>query len=329
VLPLNSILVGARRRAFAPPHFGKAACAALLLALIFLVRDAAAAAPPGAQVISEGDARKAEKVLAKLWLLYDAAGKDDAGAYLRLASKLYPDLFVNVAELRPGDLSTDLSTAVFLAEHLGRIWSAAGAAADCRNERPDIYLPLCLDLRGGTVRQLLLAKSRLHARWAEAVLRNNQGEADAEIARARAEIRAARVNDQLIAALVVKALRTLEALPQTPKSSPVRVEGSDNPDAEFTEALSEAGTLLAWMPRSPTFYHLLSARDAYRDGLWWHDKARQAKSLVISANGFVSDPLKDLRLDVEQVSANAQANWQSATKHTLLAEQSLSQPAQR
>lgn len=308
--PLNSILVCSRRRA--------AAAAAFLLMLTLACRDAAAA---GERELGEGDVRRAEKLLAKLRLLHDAADSGDAGAYRRLAAKLYPGLFVEVSELPPGDLSTDLSTAVFMAEQLGRAWSSAGAAApDCRGERPDIYLPLCLGLRGGAARQLLLAKSRLHARWAEALLRSNRGAADAETARALAEVRAARANDHLIAARIVETLRPLEAAPRP--SPPVGAED----DAEFAAALRDAGDLLAWMPRSPTFYRLLNARDAYRDGLWWHDKARQAKSLVISAKSFAPDPLKELRLDAEQVSATARANWRSATRHTRLAEQHLSQP---
>jgi hypothetical protein len=298
----------------------------LLLILAFARLDVAAATA-GERALSDGDARKAEKILAKLRLLYEAADAGDAGAYRGLASKFYPDLFVKVSELSPGDLSTDLSTAVFIAEQLGRTWSAEEeTAADCRSERPDIYAPLCAGLRGGTGRQLLLTKSRLHARWAEAVLRNSRGEADAETARALAEVRQARAHDRIIAALVVKALRTLEALPQTRRPSPVRVEDPDDPDAEFTEALRDVDTLLEWMPRSQTFYQLLSARDAYRDGLWWHDKARPAKSLVISAKSFAPDPLKDLGLDAEQVTATAQANWNSATRHTRLAEQYMSQP---
>jgi hypothetical protein len=333
VSPLKSILVGAWRRSCAPPHRGAAARAALLLALTFLAPTAAAASP-GAQVISDGDVRRAEKVLAKLRLLHDAAGADDAGAYRRLASKFYPDLFVKVAELRPGDVSTDLSTAVFLAEQLGRTWSAAGAAtADCRGERPDIYLPLCLGLRGSSARQLLLTKSRLHARWAEALLRDGRGAADAETAHSLAEVRAARANDQLIAAHIVETLRLLEAPPgPSPAVAGIRERfdasaSGIGADEEFAESLRETGALLAWLPRSPTFYHLLSARQAYVDGLWWHDKARQAKSLVISAKNFVPDPLKDLRLNAEQVSATARANWRSATKHTRLADLSLSQPA--
>lgn len=320
--PLNSILVGGRRRACAPPRFGAAACAALLLALTFVARAAAAA--DGEPALGDGDVKKAEKVLAKLRLLHDAAEAGDASAYRALASKLYPGLFVKVAELPPGDLSTDLSTAVFLAEQLGRAWSAAGArAADCRDERPDIYQPLCTGLRGGSARQLLLAKSRLHARWAEALLKNGRGAADAETARALAEVRAARANDRLIAAHVVETLRLLEA---PPGASPA-ASGGGAGDVKSAEALREAGALLAWLPRSPTFYHLLSARQAYADGLWWHDKARQAKSLVISAKSFVPDPLKELRLDAEQVGATARANWSSATRLTRLAEQSMSQPA--
>lgn len=330
--PLNSILVGARRRACAPPHFGVAACAALLLALTFVAR--AAAAPADERALSDGDVRKAEKILAKLSLLQEAAVAGDATAYRTLASKLYPDLFVQVAGLPPGDLSTDLSTAVFLAEQLGRTWSSAGAqAADCRGERPDIYLPLCLGLRGGSARQLLLAKSRLHARWAEASLKNGKRANDAAAANSLAEVRAARANDRLIAAHIVETLRRLEA-PPTPSrvvaGSRERFDASASGvgvGEEFSEALREAGALLAWLPRSPTFYNLQSARQAYADGMWWHDKARQAKSLVISAKSFVPDPLKDLRLNAEQVSATARANWRSATRHTRLAEMSLSQPA--
>jgi hypothetical protein len=284
-----------------------------------------------ATTIQNEDARRAEKILSKLRLLHEAADADDATAYRALTSKLYPGLFITVAQIHQSDLTTDLSTSVFLAEELGRTWFAAGVAvADCRNERSDIYAPLCMALRGGTVRQILLAKSRLHARWAEAVLRNYKGEAGAETARTLAEMNAARANDALIAARVVETLRTLEGLLQSPKPDANRGQrfnasalSSDNPDAEFAEALRRAGALLAWMPRSQTFYRLSDARQAYADGLWWQSKARQSKSLVISANNFQPDPLKDLRLNAKQVTAAATANLMSAMKHTRLAEQSL------
>jgi hypothetical protein len=305
-----------------------------VLALTFACRDAVASVSADATAVHNGDACRAEKILAKLRPLHDAAEADDATRYRALASKLYPGLFVTVAEMRPGNLKTDLSTAVFLAEEVGREWFAAGnATADCRGERPDIYAPLCSALRGGTVRQMLLAKSRLHARWAEAVLRNYRGEADAETARTLAEMDAARANDALIAARVVETLRSLEGLLQSPKPDANRGQrfnasalSSDDPNAELAEALRDAGALLAWMPRSQTFYRLSSARQAYADGLWWQSKARQSKSLVISVNGFQPDPLKELRLDARQVTAAATANWMTAVKHTRLAEQSLPQP---
>lgn len=332
--PLKGILVSDPHRMSASVSPGAALCAAFVLALTFACRDAVASVSADATAVHNGDARRAEKILAKLRPLHDAAEADDAARYRALASKLYPGLFVTVAEMRQGDLKTDLSTAVFLADELGRKWFAAGeATADCRSERPDIYAPLCLALRGGTVRQMLLAKSRLHARWAEAVLRDYRGEADAETARTLAEMNAARSNDALIAERVVETMRPLEGLLQSPKPDANRRQrfdssalGSDNPDAEFAETLRDAGTLLAWMPRSQTFYQLSNARQAYADGLWWHGKARQSKSLVISANSFQPDPLKDLRLDARQVTAVATANWMSAAKHTRLAEQSISRP---
>jgi hypothetical protein len=336
VSPLNGILVSTRRRASTPAASGAAVCAALLLALAFAGRAAVAAERPAAREISDADVKRAEKVLTKLRLLHDAAGAGDEGAYRALTSKLFPDLFVKVAEMRPGDLSTDLSTAVFLSEKMGRTWAAAGAATlHCDDERPDIYLPLCLDLRGGNVRQLMLAKSRLHARWAEAALRNNGGEADTETARALAERDAARANDLLLAARVVETLKTLEGnlpLPTSGADHRRRLNSSgaglDGSDGEFADTLDVAEALLAWMPRSQTFYHLSGARLAYADGMSWQRKVRQSKSLVVSAaRGFVSDPLKELRLDAEQVSATVQANWRSAVKHTRLAEQSLSAPA--
>lgn len=333
MLPLNSILVGTGRRRCAPLSHGAAASAALLLALTFAGSAAVAAVPDGAREIRAADARRAEQVLAKLRLLHDAAAADDADAYRKLASKFYPDLFVKVADVRPGDLGTDLSTAVFLADKLGRTWSAAGAAAaDCQSERPDIYLPLCLGLRGGTVRQLLLAKSRLHARWAEAVLSRHRGEADAETARALAEMAAARANDLRLAARVAETLKTLEGrLPPSNGdagrglSFDARSAGPGGSDGECADALRVAESLLAWMPRDPAFYHLSGARLAYADGLSWHRKVRQTKRLVVSAaSGFAPDPLKELRLDPEQVGATVRANWRSAIRLTRLAEQSLS-----
>lgn len=322
------------RRSSHPASSGAVVCAAFVLAFTFGCRAAAASVSADAAAIQRGDARRAEKVLSGLRLLHDAADAVDAAAYRRLASRLYPDLFIKVAEMRASDLTTDLSTSVFLAEELGRRWfDAEGETADCRFERPDIYAPLCAALRGGTVRQLLLAKSRLHSRWAEAMLRDYKGEGDAETARSIAEMNGARANDALIAARIMEALRPLEGLARVSETGERRVQrfnasmsDSDEPNTEFAEPLHLAAALLAWMPRSPVFYRLSAARQAYADGLWWQSKARQSKSLVVSASNFRPDPLEDLRLNASQVSNAANANCRTALKYTRLAEQSLSRP---
>lgn len=325
---LNPVSVRSRRRAPRAARLG--ACLLLFLSLAGVARAA-----DDAHALSGGDARRAEKILARLRLLHGAADAVDAAAYRSLAASFYPGLFVEVAELRPGDLSTDLSTAVFLCEELGRRWFEAGAAtADCRGERPDIYLPLCSALRGGTVRQLLLAKSRLHARWAEAVLRYHRGEADAGTAHALAEMKAARSNDLLIAARVVEALRPLEALSRPAQSEAARearsaasAADSGDHDAESEEALGRAGALLAWMPRSRAFYQLSGARAAYADGLWWRGKASRSRRLVVSVNGYAPDRDERPRLGAEHVSAAAESNLKSAAAYTRLAEQSLPRSA--
>jgi hypothetical protein len=123
VSPLKGILVSGLRRA----SHRAALCTACLLLFVAAARTAKAA--DEANAIRDGDARRAEKVLAKLRLLHAAADAGDADAYRSLASKLFPDLFVKVSEVSACDLGADLSTAVFLAERLARTW--AGRCGNC------------------------------------------------------------------------------------------------------------------------------------------------------------------------------------------------------
>lgn len=314
------------------------AAARVALCAACLVGFASAACAEGvgdavtSPALREKDVRRAEKVLAQLQSLDEAAAANDESAYRARVSKFYPGLFVAVADMRQSDLQTDLSTAVFLYEKVGRTWLGAGAAtADCARERPDIYLPLCLELRGGTLRQLLLAKARLHARWAVAVARDYRGERGPETARALSEIKAARANDLLIAAHIVETLKSLEELLNSSQTSAgyqasraASKAGAAGPDGKLDDALVLAADLLAWMPRGPAFYQLSAARLAYADGLSWSQKARQSKALVISVNGFQPDPLKNLGMDAEQVTAAAEADWKSAARYTRLAQRYLS-----
>src|SRR5205823_14512711 len=104
-------------------------------------------------------------------LLEEAAASRDPDAYRRASGKLYPGLFVNVSELREGDLKTDLATAVTLYESAYRTRRAAASTApDCASELRETYFRLCLENAGDRT-GLLRAKARLHARWAEAELR--------------------------------------------------------------------------------------------------------------------------------------------------------------
>jgi hypothetical protein len=284
--------------------------------------------------LREKDVRRAEQVLEKLRLLGEAAAaREDGGDFRRLARQLYPGLFHTVADMHAGDLKTDLDTAVFLYEDVGRFWSAAGnSAVDCAGERPDLYLPLCLKLAGGTARQLLLAKARLHVRWAAAVVKTYRGEGDGETSRLLSELKAARGRDLLLAARVSETLKSLEGMVN---ASPGYADYQDNRteakvsferlDAEFADALGRAGVLLGWMPRSPVYYHLSKARRSYGDGLFWYRKVHGAKKMVVSAAaGFERNPLEDLRLDAAQVGYTVVANWKTAAKYTRMAEQSLS-----
>jgi hypothetical protein len=307
-----------------------ALCAAALVGFALNVLAAGAATQPA---LREKDVRRAEKVVAKLAMLDGAAASgEDAKAYHALAAKFYPGLFITVADMRESDLKTDLDTAVFLYARVGRAWFAAGASkADCGNERRDVYLPLCLDLRGGTARQLLLSKARLHARWAEAVVKNYRGEGDAETLRALAMMKAARENDSTIVARIVETLQPLERLINAYPTYADYQEGRaaskispDRLDVEFADALNTASLLLASMPRSPAFYRLSGARDGYRDGLFWYRKVHQSRKLVVSASAFEGDPLRDMRLNADQVGYTVVANWRTAAKYTRLAEHSLS-----
>jgi hypothetical protein len=161
-------------------------------------------------------------------------------------------------------------------------------------------------------------------------VKDYRGERCPETARALSEIKAARANDRLVAARILETLKPLEELLNSSQTSDGYQErriaskaSAAGPDGKFADALGLAADLLAWMPRSPIFYQLSGARLAYADGLSWYQKARQSRSLVVAANSFQPDPLKNLGLDAEQVTTAAEANWKSAVRHARLAEQSL------
>lgn len=307
-------------------------CAACLFGGALVSRGQGATVSGPTPPLREKDVRRAEKVLEKLRLLDEAAGAGEDGDFRRLARKLYPGLHITVADMRPGDLKTDLDTAVFLYEDLTRVRAAAAdPAADCEGERPDLYRPLCLGLGGGGARQLLLAKARLHAGWAGALVHTYRGRGDRESLRLLTEMKAARAQDTLIAARISEALKSLEGVVNAPSTYADYREhraaakvSFERLDAEFADALGRAGVLLGWMPRSTLYYYLSGAMRSYKDGLFWYGKVHGSRKMAVSAAaGFERDPLKDLRLDADQVGYAAVANWKAATKYTRMADQSL------
>ena len=159
-----SPLKGARLRRSGDARHGRRARGAVYRRpLTFALRPAAGAPGAARRTRSERRMCRGPRRFCEAPAPARSGGAGDAGAYRRLTSKLYPDLFVKVAEMRPGDLSTDLSTAVFLSEKLGRTWAAARKVGRGRLPHEESGTSTCRSVstsRGGTVRTLLLAKSR-------------------------------------------------------------------------------------------------------------------------------------------------------------------------
>src|SRR3989440_9899570 len=155
------------------PRFGLAPIALFCL-LAFAGRTAHAATPGHAP--GDKDLRKAEAVLSKLLRLEEADAARDSEAFGAAFKKLYPGLFVAVAELRDDDLKTELATAASLYESSRRARDDSAGHPDCSGELRQSYFRLCLESadRAG----LLGAKARLHTRRAQSLLGYARGECD-------------------------------------------------------------------------------------------------------------------------------------------------------
>ena len=283
----------------------------LLCLLAFAARAAQADAPGGK------DTGKDEAVLAKLSLLEVAAASRDSDAYRKAAGKLYPGLFVNVSELREGDLKTDLATAVTLYESAYRISTAAASTApDCASELRETYFRLCLENAGDRT-ALLRAKARLHAHWADAELRYLRGDRDAATLDAVAQVRAERSTDT---ALAEEALRALKELADRVSNADSATRLSESP----SDSLKEVDRILASLPRGPIYRLLSNARDAFRDGLYWQIKTLPARALTVNANSLAApDPLRRLGLDADAASRAASDNLRGALRFVRRAEEAL------
>ena len=290
----------------------------VLFCLLAFAGRAAHAATPG-PAPGDKELRKAEAVLTKLLRLEEAAAAQDSAAFERAADKLYPALFVAAADLRDGDLKTELATAASLYEAARRARGGA-AAPDCSRELRQSYFRLCRESadRAG----LLRAKATLHTRRARAALGYARGDRDAATLDALAEARAERSTDLALAEEALRALKELaEGLSADVSSvegerrGALRAEPARQTSDQLSASLEEVDRLLASLPRTRLRQLLGNARDAFRDGLFWQLKALPSAALVVSADSFADpDPLRRLDLDADDASRAALQNLRAAQK---------------
>jgi hypothetical protein len=276
------------------------------------------------------DLKHADSVIAKLRRLEEAAAAEDSGAFRKAAEKIYPGLFASVADLRDGDIKTDLSTAAALYETAQRNRRMMDTdAPDCSRELRASYFQLCRESVSRT--RLLWAKARMHTRFAEAALAYACGDRSPSTLDALAQIRAERSNDLALAEEALRALKELAAeLSGDPSVKAVgqRMSAAAGPKKQVSErieaTLGEVESVLASLPRGNVHQLLRNARDAFRDGLFWQLKATPARALVVSVNSFdAPDPLRQVNLRTDDAERAALQNWRGALKFIGKAEEAI------
>jgi hypothetical protein len=280
-----------------------------------------------ALTLRKQDIKKGESIVTQLRRLEQfAAASSDSRNYSALVEKLYPGLFVKVSELRDSDLKTDLTTAVFLYEQV--FHEPNKHRLNCEDELRSVYARICVENHGGTVLELLRAKARLHTRWAETMIKFHQGSNDDATIAALEEIQRERRNDLLLAEKAVEALKTLEkqvypysSLSQFEEHGALAKTPFERLSVDASAALQSVDRVLHSLPRSPLFYPLYNARNAYADGFLWWQKTYRLKKLVVDVNSLHEpEELKLIGLDPKMVNYTVVINWRNAVKRTRQAE---------
>jgi hypothetical protein len=276
--------------------------------------------------LREKDVARGESILLKLRRL-EQLTKVSAGSekHRKLVSKMYPGLFVEVADLRESDLRTDLTTAVFLYDEILQSQiDSNNSAPDCQSEPREIYARLCEENRDGRLADFLMAKARLHTRWAEAVINYHRGQNDVVTMATLQLIREERHNELHLAGQAVEALQSLE---KNLCSYATRGEFEEQRalarvpferlSLDVSKTLQTIDRILLSLPRAPLFYSLYHARNAYANGLFWWQKNQRRSKLVVSARAFNQpDEMNSSKLDAVEIGYTVVINWRKAIRHT-------------
>ncbi|MDT7605456.1 MAG: hypothetical protein QOF61_3453 [Acidobacteriota bacterium] len=307
--------------------------ALVIFLLIISAAPRALAADPPRDTLSASSRTRAEKLLAELATL-DVPPTPGVSAFdARRAGKVAAQVYVRAQGLPDGDLKTDLATAArfyeraFTRELVPRDATPdASNDAVCGRERPGAYRRLCAALSGRDMISLLLAKGRLHAGWARALVADR---ADASVvASTLEEMRAERVLDAVLARQALVALRELEATVNAPPTladfEAERRIGKVSP-AEFSRLLDAASRVvkqsLAWLPESPLKCEIENAFHSYADGLWWWQRTDRPLVVKVAGNKFAEQDFAAMsHLPDVQLGYNAIVNLRHARDYTRHAE---------
>jgi hypothetical protein len=305
-------------------HAPKLILTAFLTLSSFAMSDVYGNSP--APTLREKDIARGESIVVKLRRL-EQLTKESAGSekHRKLVAKMYPGLFVEVADLRESDLKTDLTTAVFLYDEvLQNQIDSNRTAPDCESEPREIYARLCLENKSGTLPDFLMTKARLHTRWAEAVINYHRGRNDVSTMATLELIREERNNDLRLAREAVEALQVLEknvcnysSLAEFEEQRTLARVPFERLSREVSEMLQSVDRVLLSLPRSPLFYPLYHARNAYANGLFWWQKTQRRSKLVVNAKAFAEpDEMKSAGLNIGEASYTVVINWRNAIRHT-------------
>ena len=279
-----------------------------------------------APTLREKDVATGERIVGKLRRL-EQLTKESASSekHRKLIAKMYPGLFVEVADLRESDLKTDLTTAVFLYDEvLQSQIDANNTVPVCEDEPREIYAKLCAEDKSGTLQDFLRAKARLHTRWAEAVINYHRGINDVATMSTLQLIRGERENDLTLARQAVEALQVLEknvcnysSLSEFEEHRALARVPFERLSKKVSATLQAVDRILLSLPRSPLFYPLYHARNAYANGIFWWQKTHSRSKLVVNANAFNEpDVMNSAKLDTGEVGYTIVINWRKAIRHT-------------